>query len=688
MTEIESDDVYGMKEQIPLFSDYINLPNTLPLLSDLRPTKKMLRIFEDLHNFIYANEGFLKEKIFHEIVKLISIKIFDEQSTLDGKMRFGITADEYLGVEKGINTTFVERIRLLLKQLSDSHRQLLIGDNFEISDKTLARVVATLQYVSFLQTQGDIKGEAFQTFISRYQRGDRGEFFTPPPIVKLAIDVIAPRPDERVIDPACGSGGFLFQCVKYLSKESDFQPDEYLLHKVRAIEFNPDIALTCMVRFALSGGTGNEVLCENALIPKQELDETFDIVVTNPPFGNKGKVEDLDILSSYTIATHESHNGKGNYGWVHEIKPQTPEVLFIERSFRLLIPGGRLAIVLPDGILQNSSSKYVRDWMLKRFNILAVFSFPHEAFLPYGTGIKTSLLIAQKKPGQLKPVFMAAISNVGYDAKGNPVYKYDDSGLKMKDISPQADYVLEEDISSLAKMYHLSSSSNKEIILPKNAFVVPQEKMNHRLDVDHYHPSLFSLLTKAEGLKGAQLSSLCTFIQKEDSFRKVPSQEIQYIAISEVDFRLMQVVSTQRIKAYEAPSRASYILATGDIITAISGANTGTEKQATAFITPRENGCICSNGFAVLRNFTISPFYLLAFMRSRLFYGQVKRMMTGHTIPTISIKDLGKIIVPILPATVVKDIAKITQEYIIGSQQIKELYAEVELLSEKYFVQD
>lgn len=133
-----------------------------------------------------------------------------------------------------------------------------------------------------------------------------------------------------------------------------------------------------------------------------------------------------------------------------------------------------------------------------------------------------------------------------------------------------------------------------------------------------------------------------------DDFRLTSENEIRYIAISDVDARTMQVVSQQILRAHEAPSRATYRVQSGDIITATSGASTGTTRQATALITEDEDGAICSNGFAVLRNIHgVEPLYLLAYLQTEFFLRQVRRLMTGHAIPAISNDDLAKIIVPI-----------------------------------------
>jgi len=198
-----------VKEQHLLFSEDTLLPSRLPRLEELRPAPNLSAIFDECHNYIYANEGWLKDKIFHEMVKLLAMKLYDEQNVADGGLQFGIIASEYKNILANTPSTFERRINRLFDTIRNQYRALFSDDSLRLKTLTLAYIVGRLQSISLTDTPGDAKGEAFQTFVYRHQRGDRGEFFTPHPIVKLAVEMIAPKPNETVIDPACGSGGFL-----------------------------------------------------------------------------------------------------------------------------------------------------------------------------------------------------------------------------------------------------------------------------------------------------------------------------------------------------------------------------------------------------------------------------------------------------------------------------------------------
>jgi type I restriction enzyme M protein len=646
-----------VKEQQLLFTEENLLPATLPRPHELCPATNLSAVFDECHNYIYANEGLLKDKIFHEIVKLLIMKLYDEQNNAKRGLQFGITSSEYRNILANRPNDFEPRIGKLFDTVRSKYGSLFSDDALKLKPLTLAYIVGRLQYISLAQTPGDVKGEAFQAFIYRHQRGDRGEFFTPHPIVRLAVEMIAPRPNEKIIDPACGSGGFLIRAISYICRNyPDIDKPTYVRERICGIEFNPDVALSAMIRLAFEGGAGTEIICANALVENEQFNNAFDIVLTNPPFGSKGKIEDQRILKSYLLARRWNRTSNDEWEVTRSVLAgQSPEILFIEKCLKLLRPGGRMAIVLPDGLLQNISNSHVRFWIRSQAKVLGVVSIPQEAFVPYGTGIKTSLLLLQKLPAIADRVFMAQIQKIGYDVKGQPVYKRDESGKFVRTSAGLP--VIDDDVDEIARAYHRLQNGNFEFE-SDTIYSVPEKMLNARLDVEHYHPEDRKLLEHLQANGAKPLGEIADILNETDDFRLASNGDIRYIAISDVDAHTMQVVSQQIIKPHEAPSRATYRVRQGDIITAISGASTGTPRHATALITEDEDGAICSNGFAVLRNIHgVEPLFLLAYMRTKYYLRQVRRLMTGHAIPAISIDDLAKVLVPVPPVEIQKKIA-------------------------------
>lgn len=646
-----------IKEQGLLFSEDSLLPEKLPQIQELQPAHNLSAVFDECHNYIYANEGMLKDKIFHEMVKLIIIKLHDEKSAKQS-VSFGVTASEYKAIVANKPDEFITRLSKLFTSIKNLYRGFFTDDALKLKPLTLAYIVGRLQYISLSKTSGDIKGEAFQTFVNRHQRGDRGEFFTPHPIVRLAVEMIDPKSNEKIIDPACGSGGFLIQAINHVQQNNPkFDMASFVQESITGIEFNPDVALSAMIRLVFEGGTGSEIICANALIEDEKLNNSFDVVLTNPPFGNKGKVEDQKILKSYLLARKWNKSASNDWEVSKTVLAgQSPDILFIEKSIKLLRAGGRMAIVLPDGLLQNISNGHIRYWLRSQAKILGVVSIPQEAFVPYGTGIKTSLLVVQKLPANNDSCFMAQIKKMGYDVKGQTIYRRNESGVIARTKSGLP--IVDDDIDDISKSF--TSFINGEFEQNSDCiYTVKNILLNSRLDAEHYLPNDQKLLEHLKSIGAKPLGEIADILSDSDDFRLASDSEIKYIAISDVDYRTMQVVSQQIIKAHEAPSRATYRVRNGDIITAVSGASTGSQRQATALITEDEDGAICSNGFSVLRNIHgVEPLFLLAYMRTDHFLRQVKRYMTGHAIPTISVDDLSKVLVPIPPKSEQQKIAK------------------------------
>jgi type I restriction enzyme M protein len=442
------------REQQLLFTEENLLPSSLPRLHELHPATNLSAVFDECHNYIYANEGLLKDKIFHEIVKLLIMKLYDEQNNAKDGLQFGITSSDYRNILANRPGNFEKRMAALFTAVRSKYGSLLSDDVLKLKPLTLAYIVGRLQYISLSQTPGDVKGEAFQAFVYRHQRGDRGEFFTPHPIVRLAVEMIAPQPDETIIDPACGSGGFLIQAISYICRNHPhIDKSAYVREHICGIEFNPDVALSAMLRLAFEGGAGTEIVCANALVENEQFNNAFDILLTNPPFGSKGKIEDQRILKSYVLARRWNRTSNDEWEVTRNVLAgQSPEVLFIEKCLKLLRPGGRMAIVLPDGLLQNVSNGHVRFWIRSQAKVLGVVSIPQEAFVPYGTGIKTSLLLLQKLPATTNRVFMAQVKKIGYDVKGQPIYKRDDNGRPVR--TPAGSPVIDDDIDDTICAYH------------------------------------------------------------------------------------------------------------------------------------------------------------------------------------------------------------------------------------------
>lgn len=609
----------------------------------------ILSVLEDCHNYIYANEGILKEKAFREIIKILSAKIYIERHTENKKHLFKISKEEYKNIFLGKSCkNFENKIKNLYSLMSKKSSLKIWNEDSSLSLKTLAYIINRLQSIVFSEnTFGDTSGQAFQTFIHRHQRGERGEFFTPVPVVELAVQIIQPKPNEMLIDPACGSGGFLLKAIEYIGKAISYKKlPHYTRKNIYGIEFNPDVALSSKLLLDLEGEGESNIICANAL-SKDDLHCQFDIALANPPFGRRGKVKDPAILEKYDLG--KKWVCSNNKEWTVKksiLYNQPPEILFIEKCLNLLKPNGRMAIVVPDGILQNPSLGFVRHWIKSKACIIGIISLPPETFSPFGTGVKTSLMVL-KKTFQRKNIFFSKIKNIGYDIKGNINYKNPTIGVDetQKIITNESSFLnqIESDINQvITGFFNNKKTYNKESSI---SWKLDCDFLKDRWDAEHYSLKDMDMIQKLDS--GQKLSDFVKIVKSKENFSKSMTS-IKYVAISDIDRHGMKIANCELLHTNQLPSRASYKILEGDILVAVSGANTGTKKQAIALVTKDYEGSVCSNGFAVLRNTkNINRYFLLAFFKTNIFTDQVRRMMTGHAIPYISLSDLEKIIVPV-----------------------------------------
>ena len=567
--------------------------------------------------------------------------------------------------------SFDDRINSLYQTLSQNPSLKIWIEKPLLEKKTLAYIVNHLQSIFLYNTPGDMAGHVFQTFIHHHQRGERGEFFTPSPVVELAIQMIQPKYNERLIDPACGSGGFLLSSIRYIEKSHP--PDKipfYVTNNIYGMEFNPDVAWSSKLLLEVEGGQESNIVCTNSL-NMEDYDYSFDIVLTNPPFGRRGKVATPDILKKYDLGKkwHKTNNIWHKSESI--LLPQPPEILFIEKCLNLLKPEGRMAIVLPDGLLQNPSLSFVRHWIRTKASIIGIISLPQETFVPFGTGVKTSLLLL-KKSLKKRTVFFSKIKTIDYNIKES-IYedKYFNKKQDINNKALQNHHHKDSDIDQAINIFH---NKNRSLKLTPIAWYLEPDLIKDRWDAEHYSLKDMQMIKKLNAKR--ILANFVHIVRKKENFHLyTASSTIKYVAISDIERHGMKIVSHQVLYPQKLPSRASYKIQKGDILLAISGANTGTDKQALALVSPDYDGAICSNGFAVLRNVQdIDKYFLLAFFKTDIFIKQVKRMMTGHAIPCISPTNLGQIIVPVPNKHTQNEIAKRIKKIIaLNQMQQKEI---------------
>lgn len=433
---------------------------------------EMLKItFRRCHNYIHGNEGMPKDAAFWQFLYLIFCKMHDEN--LRGKQRQAWQRRFWAGPKEQFDPPGRKAIRARVDQLfsevKQQYKNIFRGnEEITLSDRALAFIVSELAKYDFTRTDVDAKGVAYQELVGVNLRGDRGQYFTPRGVVKLVIEMLDPKENETLLDPACGTGGFLVAALGYMLKKfreaQNTQPGnentseflsvherlkDYAAANVFGADFDPFLIRAAQMNMVLAGdGRGHLYNINSLEFPlghladltsaKQEIPlGSVDILATNPPFGSDIPITDKHILQQYELAHNWERDEESGFRNTGVPKSSVaPEILFIERCIKWLKPGiGRMGIVLPDGVLGNPAAEYIRWWIMRETQVLASIDLPVEAFIAEANvNILTSLLFVRRKSAAEKraealsgsqeyPVFMAVADKVGFDRRGNKLYK-------------------------------------------------------------------------------------------------------------------------------------------------------------------------------------------------------------------------------------------------------------------------
>ena len=663
---------------------------TLPLFpaseqTSLGKSDKLLKVFEDVHNHIYANDGLFPEQALEETIKILFLKIFDEKNK---NFEFRITSSEYQNTINGKNEgDFLNRFSNLQQNTFTCFSNLFEKDEkIKLKNSSLAFVFNKLQDIDLLSSSNDVKGLAFQKFIHASQRVGRGQFFTPEQVVKLCVEIIQPKSNEKVLDPACGSGSFLNSTLQYIALSEPDKVRDFARNNAFGIEINKTAAKIAKMMMILDGDGFSNITQHDSLSDWNSIDAElnknnrtylktyqnyFDVVLTNPPFGTQGKITNKSILKNFDLGYKWNELDSKFYKSRDLLHGQVPEILFIERCLKFLKSGGRMAIVLPNGDFENSSLSYLRNYIKEQANVLDIIKLPQETFIPSGTGVKTSILFLKKKDREetTKKIYFAQVTKLGYagNKNGSLVYKKDDSGNIQK--NERGEFKVDEDISDVISSY-LKFKKNKEFHNTENAFLVNRDDLNYmRLDFEFYKPS-YRETEKILLKNGAKkLGDLLDIRKTKPSKLKQRDLVVRYVELSDISTQYNEITNATEQLVHELPSRASYELREGDIITAVAGNSIGTNNHASAYVTKEYDGCICTNGFRIFNvneekinplfldkeslyqqgsNFDkkkLNPFYLLYFLKSKYFLDQVYRFRTGAAIPSLLDSDLLNILI-------------------------------------------
>lgn len=443
-------------------------------------TDSLVRTFKRCHNYLYANKSMDSKKAFWQLLQLIFCKIHDER--LSTRLFFVGASEAHTAAGQ---QRVRQRINMLFANTKEAFADVLDAtDRVELTDRALAFIVGQIGRYNLLGTNADAKGLAYESITSKTFKGERGQFFTPRNVIDMMVRMMDPQPGQRVLDPACGSAGFLVVTLNHVRREllkkvtdypSDPTPRELKLieKEVRAyastclfgVDVDSDIRKAARMNMVMNNDGHGHIANFNSLefgvvgtedsADRSKFSEDtkgglgkFDLVFTNPPFGAKVIVDNMKVLETYELGHSWKRDNRGEWVKGGVLARVPPEVLFIECCYRFLKPGtGRMALVLPDGILGNPGEQMegVRAWMLREMELLASVDLPAETFLPQ-VSVQASCVFLRRrheseiqlndgKGARQRPVFMAIAERVGHGRRDDdPVYLREPDGAERFEI--------------------------------------------------------------------------------------------------------------------------------------------------------------------------------------------------------------------------------------------------------------
>lgn len=440
-----------------------------PEFDQLKPASSdaLLFAFRRCHNYIAGNQGLQKPQAFWELLKLIFCKIHDERDS--ESVEFYAAGNERAGLNGPLKVK--KRLDALFDAVKGEYPAIFQpNDTIELKPQVLAYLVSQLQMYSLLESDVDVKGHAYEEIVGSNLRGDRGEFFTPRNVCNMAVAMLDPSEGQVILDPACGTGGFLIAAMNHViekiraSELEKWKGDanraepkvvtriaKFAGSCIVGLDFNPELVKATKMNMVMNNDGAGGLYQANSLASSATWEESLrdrslfgkvDFIFTNPPFGSKIPVDDPAILEKFDLGHSWSYDDKSDAWTMGEgiQKSQPPEILFIERCVKFLKQGtGRVAMVLPDGILGSPGLGYVRQWILKNTQVLASIDLHPDTFQP-NVSVQTSVLVLQRKTDELIAledaagrmndynIFMAVANHVGHDKRGNTTYVRDKKG--------------------------------------------------------------------------------------------------------------------------------------------------------------------------------------------------------------------------------------------------------------------
>ena len=627
--------------------------------------KQFYTILYDCQNLIRDNDGLTGESAFDEMTKLLFMKMFYEKQINESNTQ-KTSLFSLANIDKNNGVSYVKDF--LFDTVKKQNPNLINSDDMiRLKDQTIMDIISILDDYTLMETDIDVKGSAFEIFLGKTLTSDLGQFFTPRQIVKFTVEMVEPTINSKidknepylVLDPSCGTGGFLIST--FLSIKSKIKKTEsHLLKRLSesqlyGMDINPILARVTKMNMFLHGDGHGGIHTHNGLLnlENNEFENKFDLIITNPPFGNKDSDK---ILKLFELGRDK--------------QTQSREILFVERCIKCLKKGGELVIVLPDGILNNTQLGYVRDYFSKHMIIDAVISLPEKTFKAVGANSKTSIIFAHKKHNDKeiqKEIFLGIAREIGFERKTKLA----------KEISTNDLDVIYEHYKKYKKNPFRIKGDVHKLNKKPSCFLINPTLMDKRFDPTFYYSEyVFDIKSSCS------VNDVAKMVRIDANLKDNIHDNFEYVEYGSVDKHSGLITKTTTHNSMTAPNRAKMRIRTGDIICA----KMKDSEKNVAIIPDTLDGHVASNGFIVLRPkepMTSEALFML--LRKPNTTNQVRWKSSGTIMPAINDTDYMKIKIPQLTQDEIKKHTKIVSDFNSNFKKYKKISAILTSFEFRYF---
>ena len=628
------------------------------------------KIINDCKNIIEKRALIRSDQSFKEMTKIILVKMNEERRSKNGETNRFLF--EY--ISKWARAEKVSDLEVFNKLFNDAKNSYpaiykSTEEQFKITDnESIVKIIKLLEPWSFLGTGDDIKGAVYEIFLKSTLRGEFDQYFTPREIVDFIVKFSDPNIGDKILDPACGSGGFLIQAFNHVNQKIIDSPFSEVETKKKfnnlidkclwGHEADEDLHVLAKINLIMHGDGYNNIYQGDTLRSDKLPDNSFDLILTNPPFTIP--YEFSDVLSTYEMGI-----GK---------ESQELDILFTEKCLNALnaSKGGELYIVLPEGLLNVPSYLGFREWLLKNSHIVAVISLPEGAFIPFGKSVsKTTIIGLRKKdennPQKNKPskIFLGNAKEVGYEV-GKSTYK-----VNNKD--------------DLKEFLYKSKTYFEGIYATENngecGWVNQSEITTKRIDATYLLNSIDKSMLHKKFDNLVSLSEICNIENKSCSINN--TEYYYYLEIPDISPNTGTISNIRRVKGSQIKSSLNCFTG-GDLI--FSRINP--RKNRVSIIPENIDKGLVSKEVYVLKlkqnNFIQSKYTLCALLQSEAVKNQLVRLATGSSSSRARVPEtdmLEFVYVPVPDKSIQNEIHKkykeITENYWKISQNFINGFVEI-----------